>query len=43
MTRDKREYYYKHDHLTVEQERQNEALIQRLEQQKKEQPHGTTD
>ena len=40
---DKRDFFYKHDHLTAAQERENEALIQRLEQQKKEQPNGTTD
>ena len=33
---DKRSFFYKHDHLTAEQERQNEALIQRLEQERKE-------
>lgn len=45
MQRDKREYFYKHEHLTAEQERQNEALVQQLlrERQEKEHPHVTPD
>jgi hypothetical protein len=41
MTRDKREYYYKHDRLTAEQERQNEALVELiLQQQEEERKHA---
>lgn len=41
---DKRAYYYKHDRLTPKQERENEALILKLlqERQEKEQPCNQT-
>lgn len=36
MTRDKREYYYKHQPLTTEQERENETLVELILQQQEE-------
>lgn len=39
MQRDKREYFYKHAHVTAEQERQNEALVQAKEKPKMEKPN----
>lgn len=45
MTHDKREYYYKHQPLTPEQERENEALVElilRQQEENKETPCPTT-